>query len=366
MKTTRLTALVLSAVFFASCEKETTTENTTTDLPTTYNFENVSYSGQTNRLDMLFEIIDYAKTANSGAEISAMQLQDMFSNANYTWAQNDLNSSTKQLADKIADGEQSTMGAFFNDLENASKSKTPGQNGTSGLVTSNNGAKTYLFDSNGHEPIQFIEKVSMGVVFMNQITNVYLTDGKMNVDNETVEPGKGTAMQHHWDEAFGYWGVPINFGTDGFIFEKEAAYDRFWGKYTNGRNALLQSNAKLMQAFIKGRAAINTKDYTTRDAAITDINREFSLVQAGTAIHYLNSANANIGDDALRNHALSEGLAFAYGLQFNKQNGLTESEFETIFDDAFENFYEITSAEMTAAIDALATKYNLNDVKASL
>ena len=42
------------------------------DVPTTYTFDNVSYSGQTERLDMLAEMTTYMKTANtSGVEITA-------------------------------------------------------------------------------------------------------------------------------------------------------------------------------------------------------------------------------------------------------------------------------------------------------
>jgi hypothetical protein len=367
MRTLSYSLLSLILILFISCEKEETSITTTTNLPATYDFENVDYSGQETRLDMLSEVVTYMKTANSGAEISSVQLQDMFSNTNHTWLQTDLNGSTKQLANKIADGEQNTFGLYFASLEASSQSKLNGSNGVAGLVSSNSGTKTYLFDENGHEPLQFIEKVSMSAIFINQITQVYMGADKMNVDNETVEPGKGTEMQHHWDEAFGYWGVPVEFGTNGFTYTSGEAYDRFWAKYTNSRDALLNCNAKLMKAYIKGRDAIDRKDYTTRDLAIEEVQLLFANIQAATAIHYLNSANANLADDALRNHALSEALAFAYGLRFNAKKMITEAEFQSLFGSgAFDNFYDISTTEIITARDGLAEAYGFADIKESL
>ena len=68
MKRISLTLLSLSLLTAISCDKDddsSTTEPTVT-LPETYDFENVSYTGQENRLDMLSEIVTYMKTANSG------------------------------------------------------------------------------------------------------------------------------------------------------------------------------------------------------------------------------------------------------------------------------------------------------------
>jgi len=51
----------------------------------------------------------------------------------------------------------------------------------------------------------------MGACLYYQATSVYMGASKMDVDNETIVPGEGTAMQHHWDEAFGYFSVPKDF-----------------------------------------------------------------------------------------------------------------------------------------------------------
>jgi hypothetical protein len=67
MKSLRLLGLVLLAVFaFTACDENSTAgENDTNyDIPSTYDFENVSYSGQTQRLDMMEELTVYMKTSS--------------------------------------------------------------------------------------------------------------------------------------------------------------------------------------------------------------------------------------------------------------------------------------------------------------
>ena len=65
-----------------------------------------------------------------------------------------------------------------------------------------------------------------------------------------------------------------------------------------------------------GRAAISNDVMAVRDAQIAVINTELERLAAGTAIHYLNDAVSDFGDDALRNHELSEAKAFIQALQF--------------------------------------------------
>lgn len=196
-------------------------------------------------------------------------------------------------------------------------------------------------------------------MFLLPRVSIYLAPGKMDVDNEEIEEGKGTAMEHHWDEAFGYFGVPTDFptNTDGI---------RFWGKYANGRDALLGSNEALMNAFITGRAAISNKDLETRDEQIEIIRNEWEKVSAATAIHYLNAANAAFADDAVRNHTLSEAWAFIHALKYNPNKKLSNVEVEEILAELGENFYEITTDNINAAKATLVEAYGFEDIQNEL
>jgi hypothetical protein len=366
----RFTLTLVSFTFLlASCSKDddATITQPTINLPETYNFENVSYTGQENRLDMLSEITTYMKTANNGAALDKTTLENMFLNSGYTWDNPSLAGSTKKLGDKVSPDVQSSFGNWFTAIETASKSTTAGSNGTAGVVTSNSGSKAYLFDENGIEHIQLIEKGAMGAVFYYQATEIYFGDGKMNVDNETVNEGKGTDMQHHWDEAFGYFGVPINFASDGFTYTSGEDYDRFWAKYTNGRDDVLGLNKTLMTSFIKGRDAIGRKDYEDRDEAIAEIRTNWEKVSAATAIHYLNDAKTNFADDALRMHELSEAYAFIWNLKFNPEQKLSDAQIQNdILDTYFTNLYTISIADINAVRDMLSTAYGFDAVKDAL
>jgi hypothetical protein len=84
----------------------------------------------------------------------------------------------------------------------------------------------------------------------------------------------------------------------------------------NRRDAQLGSNAKLMDAFLKGRAAISNKDMKAKNEASPAIQEEWEKVSAATAISYLNRAKTSITDDAVRNHVLTEAIGFVYALRF--------------------------------------------------
>ncbi len=360
--------LSVSAILFTSCEKDNDTCSCSPVEPTRekYDFENVDHSGQDTRLDMLSEIVDYAKSSNSGKSVDGTILLDMFANTNYTWTKAELNSSTKQIADKISPDAQNEFSEWIMELDSISQNPGVGANGVAGLVENGGKTKQYLFNAKGYELGQLIEKGSMGALAYYQSTSVYFSSSKMNVDNETVEPGKGTAMQHHWDEAFGYWGVPNDFGTEGFEYDNTAAYHRFWAKYTNSVDANLSVNATLMKAFIKGREAINDKNYTARDAAISEIRSTWEMVSVAMAIHYLNGAKADLADDALRNHQLSEAVGFIWSLQFNPEQKMMDSEIVNLISNNLDNLYEVSVADLNTVIDQLAAVYGLEAVKNNL
>jgi hypothetical protein len=186
-------------------------------------------------------------------------------------------------------------------LSTGSTSNSSQTYGVSGVWT--NGVKNYLMGGNGYEYTQIIEKGLMCSVFMNQMTNNYLQSIGSD-ENTALESGKNyTKMQHHWDEAYGYFTSEVDYPTNGT--------NRFWGKYADGRESVLGSATKIATAFRTGRAAIDNKDYTVRDAQITIIVDEMDKVCAGTAIHYLNGAKANIADATIKNHELSESAWLA-------------------------------------------------------
>ena len=372
-----------SVLFLTACSKDddqpaptpTPVTPVSYNVPTTYAFTDgngastVSFNGQQQRLEMLSELSTYAKSANTiGITVNAATLKNMYSNNGYTWTDTPgygMTGSSKQLKSKTAEGDvgvQALFESYFDSLEvfsNLSYDNSAEAYGQAGVW--DNGTKKYLMSEKGVEYAQLIEKGLMSAVFMNQMTINYLgTVG--DDDNDNLLAGKNyTEMQHHWDEAYGYLTSEIDFPTQGT--------DRFWGKYVNSREVILGSASTLSEAFRKGRAAIDHKDYTTRDAQIVIIRNEMEKVAAASAIHYLNEAKSNITSSTIKNHVLSEAWAFIDGLRYGYNavsgSGMTTSEINSALTYLID-FENITIADINAAIDLVASKTGLDNVKNSL
>lgn len=352
LKETLSIVALAGLITFSSCTKDDNYE-----VPTTYNFENVSYDGQKDRLGMLSEMTTYMKSAhdNGATALDAQKLKNMYANANSPFTAAGLNTSTKQLKNKTYSGEETKFELYMDSLATASQhTDKTAATGQAGIGTS--GTSKYLFNAKGFEITQLIEKGLAGACFYYQATAVYFGNGKMDVDNETVEAGEGTEMEHHWDEAFGYFGAPIDFPTN-------TTGLGLWANYSNGRSARLGTNAGIMNAFLKGRAAISAKDLTVRDAQITEVRKYWEQVVAGTAIHYLNDAKTSLGtgDTVKKLHQLSEAYAFIMCLKYGTGlSGITTAQVDAILsnlagsaDPLQANIYTITETKINSAIDAI-------------
>jgi len=381
MKTNVLALMAIALITFSACKKEGCTDETATNyndkakkddgsclydeepaynIPSTYSFTDgagnstVSYEGQIERLDQLSEMVVLMKTGIN-TPLNAQTLKDMFANVGGNGNGNFSFTSTKQLKDKCFSLDQTMFETWMDEIAVASASHaSTASDGQAGTLTS--GSSTYLFDENGMEHVQLIEKGLMGAVFMYQALNVYFGDSKMNVDNTTaVNTGLGqyyTAMEHHWDEAFGYFGVETDFPT--------SAGTRFWGKYCNSQNATLNCNADMMNNFLKGRAAIKANVLTDRDAAITAIRTEWEEISAYQSIKYLSDAVGYFGnDDAKFLHALSEAYAFAWNLRYapDTTRRMNVSEHGDLMDLFGTNFWSLSVADLNAIKAAIQAKY---------
>ena len=355
-------------IFLSSCNPDDETIDPDPDpmytIPATYNFENVSYSGQTTRLAMLSELKSYMGTSKtSGVSLSEDRLLGMYANDVDAAQWENTYDDSKQLKSKTLENVQSDFEALFVELANASQSIVTGEPGISGVIESNNGEKKYLIGDDGLDHAQVIEKGLMGACLYYQSTSVYFGDERMNVDNVTVTDGKGTEMEHHWDEAFGYLGVPIDFPTnlDGLAF---------WGSYSDRRNAVINCNQLIMDAMLKGRAAISNDDLSTRDEAISEAREIWELIAVGSALHYINSGIENFDDKALALHGLSEGIGFIYALKFNEAKKISNTQIDALLttfagsaDFSNMNLYNTTIDDLQMVKDELADYYNLADKK---
>ena len=369
-------ALTATSIMMASCKKDEPSAEVpvATVFPSTYNFDNVSYKGQTQRLDMLEAMTAELKKANAGTQVDSSLLARMYSNSGNPFGDASLDGSGKQLKNKTYSSVGAFNASYFEYLmkRQGDISQFAGNTwsaGSAGVATS--GTKSYFFDENGVEYTQIIEKGLMGAVFYYNIAEVYTRPGKIgaSVDNIIVTPEEGTDMEHHWDEAFGYFGAPIDFSSSVTVNA------RYHAKYSKkGQTAGLETTDKVMGQFIKGRYGITNKNYDYRDQAATQLRVEYEKILVTTAIHYLNSSKSNFADNALRNHALSEAYAFIFSLAYNSDKVISNTDFDMVksyFEVAagpttVPSFLAITVADINSAIDKLSSVYSLDAVKATL
>lgn len=351
----KIAAMALLFAAVTSCkEKEPEPAKGGYTVPSTYNFTNVNYSGQTQRLIMLDSMTNYMKVVNNGVTIDATVLKNMFANNGNPFKNSDLDASGKQLKNKTYSMDQAYFDALFDSIAvNSQAGNVIGSKGVAGLVASKTSpSKKYLFNAKGVEYAQVIRKQLMGAVFYYQAIETYLAKISSD-DNTTVTAGTGTVMEHSCDEAFGYFGVPVDFPTN-------LNNLKYWGSYSNQVNGAIGSNAAMMNAFLKLRAAISNKDYTTRDEQIIVIRTEWEKMVAASAILELTEAKEAFADDAVRNHYLSEGIGFIYSLKYNSYRKISQAQIDAAVAALGDNLYDISTAKIDNAINIINGIYGFN------
>ena len=334
------------------------------NVPNTYTFTDVngnntvSYGGQTARLDMLAEMTSYLKSANgsntSPATLDAATLLSMYDNSYTAWSDQNLVNNGKQLKSKTALGDAGVQGQFetwMNEVAAASPDTSSG----------------YLQAATGHEWTQLIEKGLMSACFVSQMTGNYLAGIDADDNTTAVDPSAGkyyTQMEHHWDEAYGYFTSATDYPTSGT--------DRFWGKYANNTlEAHIGTATTIATAFRTGRAAISAGVTADALAQAAIIETAAQRMVAGMAIHYLNSTKEKVANGETQNkvnHYLSEAYAFIYGLQFVRNSPMDTPAVSALLAQIDTDFVGFSNSvpSINTVIDQIATAYNLTDVKDQL
>ena len=198
----------------------------------------------------------------------------------------------------------------------------------------------------GVDMSQMVNKVLIGAVPYYQATGVYL-GGLLERDNSEGKDGKAyTAMEHAWDEAFGYFGAARDYArytdaqlagkVDDFTFDSngDGSID-FKSEYNFGlsRNAGKRDKGgsgvdftqQIFNAFLAGRTAITNQGSVAEISAHRQTAAEgMEKVIAATVVHYINDTLSDMSklgtaeeNRANLNKHWAEMKGYTVALQYN-------------------------------------------------
>lgn len=370
-------------MFTIGCEDEEATDNDTDTMtmetPTEFVFESrfeehagessVSYSGQVVR-NLLVNDIKSLIASNVGggntATINSMMANDDPNLAIYTGS--GLNTvqtkyhdiSTSQLNDRLAAVTSYTdpgYGANAQDM-------------ITGWVAESEG---YSVRPGGLDLGQMTQKVMWGAIAYWQGTSKYMS--KIPTDDNTMSDDGDpyTAMEHHWDESFGYFGAARDYNTgysddtdrktdpyndsngDGLI-DFKTEYNMGWA-VTAAKRDLVDGVAvdydftkTIFDAYLEGRTLIYNQAPLDEILVQRDIIlNTWEKVVAAVSIHYINDTMSDLealisagdsnlawdnlpesGDGYKYNIHWAEMRAYAHGLIYNDFKLISDADIATV------------------------------------
>ena len=371
-------------MFSIGCEDEEAADNDTDTMtmetPTEFVFESrfeehagessVSYSGQVVR-NLLVNDIKSLIASNVGggntSTINSMMANDDPNLAIYTGSSlNTLQTkyhdiSTSQLNDRLAAVTSYTdpgYGANAQDM-------------ITGWIAESEG---YSVRPGGLDLGQMTQKVMWGAIAYWQGTSKYMSKIP-NDDNTMSDDGDPyTAMEHHWDESFGYFGAARDYNTgysddtdrktdpyndsngDGLI-DFKTEYNMGWAvtaakrdlvdgvsvdydftktifdAYLEGRT-LIYNQAPLDEILVQRDIILNTWEKVVAAVSIHYINDTMSDLEALIAAGDANLAWDNLpesGDGYKYNIHWAEMRAYAHGLIYNDFKLISDADIATVF-----------------------------------
>lgn len=218
----------------------------------------------------------------------------------------------------------------------------------------------------GHDLQQLLQKFITGAVAFSQGADDYLDDdleGKgLNSDHSGPDGDSNyTALEHQWDEGFGYFGAARDYGewSDSLTAEAgvrdswapDGAIDLLteasWGHSVNaakrdlGAPVATDLSADAWGHFLEGRRLLAESGgpLSEEQAAALRAHRDGALLAwesaiAATVIHYINDVLRDMGgfggdayDFAAHAKHWSELKGFALSLQFNPHSPLSDDDF---------------------------------------
>ena len=252
----------------------------------------------------------------------------------------------------------------------------------------------------GVDMSQMLNKVLIGAVPYYQATGVYL-NGLLERDNSEARDGTDpyTAMEHAWDEAFGYFGAARDYArysddqlagsVDDFTFDSngDGSID-FKSEYNFGlsRNAAKRDKGgsgvdftqEIFNAFLAGRTAITNQGSVAEISAHRQAAAEgMEKVIAATVVHYINDTLSDMSElgtaeenIANLNKHWAEMKGYTVALQYNPFRLISDGQLAElhgimgeapIYDEPGSNSYKTQVANYERAKSVMQAAYGFSN-----
>ena len=252
----------------------------------------------------------------------------------------------------------------------------------------------------GVDMSQMVNKVLIGAVPYYQATGVYL-GGLLERDNSEARNGTDpyTAMEHAWDEAFGYFGAARDYArytddqlagsVDDFTFDSngDGSID-FKSEYNFGlsRNAGKRDKGgsgvdftqQIFNAFLAGRTAITNQGSVAEISAHRQTAAEgMEKVIAATVVHYINDTLSDMSqlgtaeeNIANLNKHWAEMKGYTVALQYNPFRLISDGQLAElhgimgeapIYDEPGSNGYKTQVANYERAKTVMQAAYGFSN-----
>jgi hypothetical protein len=401
MKKIKHLFLLLTLLFAFSCDNDTA--GPAINVPATYSFErdgqsNVSFSGQTTRINMADELtvamLDFNTTESTLLEMYRNEKADG-GDAN-PYSDPELNASTKSVRSKTAasrdyfSSNATESIAIKNEFEDWISRQVSevfiakdqlAMPGIAGQIA--DGSSTRYVNAQGLEYNQMLGKSLIGALMLDQVLNNYLSasvldegDNIINNDQKNMEEAANyTTMEHKWDEAFGYfYGTSQNPSDPNLtIGEDDNFMNKYIGRVENDPD-FAGIAAEIFDAFKLGRAALVESMYNLRNEQADIIREKASEIIGIRAVYYLQQGKNALPSDRNNNaaygpafHDLSEGYGFIYSLRLTRNPASNDPYFtraevdgflEDLLSDGPNGLWDVQPSTLDALSAEIADRFN--------
>lgn len=376
--------------------------------PTTYEFasrfndgeSSVSYTGQVVRNVVIKDLKSLAGTSgsteaslldlyNNGGESQAPILNPEMREA---WSEFD---NTSKLSNKIAQDDSDLTSGIpllgYNKKPDVQMKEWFAA--VPSLVAANSDGSRLVQASDSLELNQMIGKGLLGVVSYYQATSNYLPKMESDAASNSAASDDGkaySAMEHHWDEAFGYFGAAKDYNTYADDTARKSSYDSnadgkidytseynfAWATYAAKRDIDCASTCTkdndftgtIMDAFLEGRTLIhNEGSLDAIKAQRTIVVNAWEKMIAANIIHYAHDVISRMSDSGNKQilHSWAEMRAFAMALQYNQYKEIADDKLSDIITNMgtappVPSTWSDYSGELTTIISTLEEAYTFD------